>query len=92
MLIILYLNRIFVLATTSKVDNVPSSLRRPGRLDLELELPVPDVQAREEILNLYLETAKHLLTASDIKLIARVCIFSRALQCCKDNRLTSMIK
>ena len=64
--------RVFVLATTSKIDNIPTSLRRPGRLDLELELAAPDVKARLEILNLYLDTTQHTLSMDDIKLIARV--------------------
>jgi len=59
------------MATTSKIDNIPTSLRRPGRLDLELELPAPDVEARLEILNLYLDTTQHTLSMDDIKLIAR---------------------
>ncbi len=60
------------MATTSKIDNIPTSLRRPGRLDLELELSAPDVEARLEILNLYLDTTQHNLSMDDIKLIARV--------------------
>ena len=61
-----------MIATASKADCVPTSLRRSGRLDLEIELTVPSADARQEILNIHLKDAHHCLTEEEIQLIARV--------------------
>ena len=61
-----------MIATASKADCVPTSLRRSGRLDLEIELTVPSADARQEILNIYLKDAHHCLTEEEIQFIARV--------------------
>jgi len=64
-------SRVLVIATASKADCVPTSLRRSGRLDLEIELTVPSADARQEILNIHLKDAHHCLTEEEIQLIAR---------------------
>jgi SpoVK/Ycf46/Vps4 family AAA+-type ATPase len=38
--------RVMVLAATSRPDAIDESVRRPGRLDKEIELPVPGPDAR----------------------------------------------
>ncbi|CAB3238811.1 unnamed protein product [Arctia plantaginis] len=42
--------KVFVLATTRKPDSVHPMLRRFGRLDQEIEVPIPDRNRRREIL------------------------------------------
>lgn len=46
---------IVVMAATNRVDILDSALLRPGRFDRHIEISLPDVAAREKILNLYLE-------------------------------------
>lgn len=41
---------VYVIATTSNVDVIDASLRRPGRLDAEIALEIPDAHAREDVL------------------------------------------
>ncbi|MBD3253460.1 MAG: AAA family ATPase [Candidatus Lokiarchaeota archaeon] len=41
---------IIVIAVTNKINNVDEALRRPGRFDREIEIGVPDVNGRYEIL------------------------------------------
>lgn len=43
-------SRTFIIATTSNLDNVNPALRRSGRLDLEIEVPVPNIDMRKEII------------------------------------------
>ncbi len=43
-------DRIVVIATTNRAAALDPALRRPGRLERELELGVPPAQARAEIL------------------------------------------
>ena len=43
---------ILFLATTNKLDSIDPSLRRPGRLEKEIEIPIPNVRAREEVISL----------------------------------------
>lgn len=63
-------SRLFLVATTSSIDNVNLAVRRYGRLDVEIEIPVPDPIAREQILLKQLERVKHTLNENDVKNIA----------------------
>ncbi len=42
---------IFVIGATNRLSAVDSALRRPGRFELEFEIPLPDQKARLDILN-----------------------------------------
>jgi len=46
---------IVVIAATNRVDTLDSALLRPGRFDRQIEIMLPDREARKDILNLYLE-------------------------------------
>jgi transitional endoplasmic reticulum ATPase len=48
------LQGVLVLAATNRADLLDPALLRPGRFDLILELPLPDFEARCEILSLHL--------------------------------------
>jgi len=41
---------IIIIAATNKINNVDIALRRPGRFDREIEIKVPDINGRYEIL------------------------------------------
>lgn len=43
-------SRTFIIATTNNLDNVNPALRRNGRFDLEIEVPVPNLEMRKEII------------------------------------------
>lgn len=45
---------IFVMAATNRPDLVDSALLRPGRLDLQFEIPLPDKHARRKIFEIHL--------------------------------------
>jgi transitional endoplasmic reticulum ATPase len=47
------LRGVVVLAATNRVDLIDSALLRPGRIDLILEMPVPDESARHEIFKIH---------------------------------------
>ena len=44
-----------VLADTNRVDTLDSALLRPGRFDRQIEIMLPDKEARKEIIKLYLD-------------------------------------
>ncbi|KAB3529793.1 ATP-dependent metallopeptidase FtsH/Yme1/Tma family protein [Alkaliphilus pronyensis] len=46
---------IIVLAATNRLDTLDEALLRPGRFDRQIEVGLPDLKAREEILQLYSE-------------------------------------
>lgn len=58
---------VFVLAATSRPTAVDPAFRRPGRLDREIELPVPNVYQREKILTLLVSRAQS-ATVDDVPL------------------------
>jgi len=47
------LRGVVVLAATNRLDLIDPALLRPGRLDLLLEMPVPDESARYDIFNIH---------------------------------------
>lgn len=48
-------NGIIVMAATNRLDMLDSALLRPGRFDRHIEITLPDVAAREKILELHLK-------------------------------------
>lgn len=58
-----------VIAATSSPNGVDEGLRRPGRLDREIDIPRPDVKSREDILTLMMSEIRKgwLLPSEDIE-------------------------
>ena len=65
-------DKVVILATTSKLDLVDSSLRRPGRIDKEFEIFVPTPTMRAEILKKLLSKIPSTLSTEDTANIAFV--------------------
>ncbi|XP_066583324.1 ATPase family gene 2 protein homolog A isoform X2 [Prorops nasuta] len=63
-------DNVFILATSSKPDFVDTSLRRPGRLDKEFEIYVPDPNTRIQILKKLLLKVPNDLSEDDIQHIS----------------------
>jgi AAA family ATPase len=53
-------------------DALDSTLRRPGRLDRELEIRAPTVAERKEIINVLLKKIPHSLEAKEVEFLASV--------------------
>lgn len=51
--------KVVLLAATNRPNSLDSALRRPGRIDREVEVSVPDATARAEILRVHLRTVPH---------------------------------
>lgn len=62
-------SKIFVIANTNNLDNVDAAIRRSGRLDYEVEIPVPNSVVREKILLKML--ASYQLTPTEVYEIAK---------------------
>ncbi|XP_077562228.1 ATP-dependent zinc metalloprotease YME1L isoform X3 [Haemaphysalis longicornis] len=56
---------VIVLGATNRRDDLDKALLRPGRFDVEVQVPVPDLAGRKEILQLYLGKVK---VAADVSL------------------------
>ncbi|KAH3669165.1 hypothetical protein WICMUC_005004 [Wickerhamomyces mucosus] len=63
--------RLVVVAATNRPNSIDSALRRPGRFDQEVEIGIPDVESRFDILKLqFKKMIKHTLSDEDIFTIA----------------------
>ncbi|KZV62336.1 AAA family ATPase [Peniophora sp. CONT] len=62
--------RVVVVATTNRPNAIDPALRRPGRFDRELEIGVPDVDARVAILRVLLAKTPHSVGDEDLHAIA----------------------
>ncbi|GAA0784842.1 ATP-dependent metallopeptidase FtsH/Yme1/Tma family protein [Hathewaya limosa] len=50
---------IIVIAATNRLDVLDPALLRPGRFDRHIEVALPDLQARDKIIKLYLKNKPH---------------------------------
>lgn len=62
-------SKVFILANSSNLDNIDPVIRRSGRLDYEVEIPVPNSEMREKILTKQL--ANFSLLPSEVKEVAK---------------------
>lgn len=62
-------SKVFILANTSNLDNVDPAIRRSGRLDFEIEIPVPNTEMRREILTKLL--ASHEISPGEVGEVAK---------------------
>lgn len=62
--------RIMVVAATNRPNAIDPALRRPGRFDREIEIPIPDATARLEILRLQLQKMPHVLDDAYVQAMA----------------------
>ena len=63
--------QVIVIAATNRPDSIDPALRRPGRFDREIEIGVPDVNGRFEILQIHTRNMP-LAKDVDLKEIARL--------------------
>lgn len=61
---------VVVVATTNRPNAIDPALRRPGRFDREVEIGIPDVPARLDILRVLLRKTPHTLTESQLQIIS----------------------
>ncbi|XP_073149023.1 calmodulin-interacting protein 111 isoform X2 [Henckelia pumila] len=61
---------ILVVAATNRPDSIEPALRRPGRLDREIEIGVPSPRQRYEILLALLSEMQHSLSDKDVQTLA----------------------
>ena len=52
-------DNILVVGATNFAESLDTALKRPGRFDKIVDIPLPDVKGREEIIQLYLEKVHH---------------------------------
>ncbi|XP_050380979.1 calmodulin-interacting protein 111 [Argentina anserina] len=62
--------RVLVIAATNSPDNIEPALRRPGRLDREIELGVPSPRQRREILHVLVSEIEHRLSDVQVQELA----------------------
>ncbi len=61
---------IIIIAATNRPDVLDKALLRPGRFDRQIEVPYPDIQGREKILEVHLK-GKPIAANVEVKYIAR---------------------
>ena len=61
---------VIIIAATNRPDVLDKALLRPGRFDRQIEVPYPDIQGREKILEVHMR-GKPMAADVDVKYIAR---------------------
>ncbi|MGJ8559843.1 MAG: ATP-dependent zinc metalloprotease FtsH [Litorimonas sp.] len=61
---------VIIIAATNRPDVLDKALLRPGRFDRQIEVPYPDIQGREKILEVHMR-GKPISADVDVKYIAR---------------------
>ncbi|KAF8650108.1 hypothetical protein AX16_005408 [Volvariella volvacea WC 439] len=59
--------RVVVIGTTNRPNAIDPALRRPGRFDREIEIGVPDAEARFSILKVLLSKVPHSISEEELK-------------------------
>ncbi|KAJ6619519.1 AAA family ATPase [Mycena sp. CBHHK59/15] len=62
--------RVVVIGTTNRPNAIDPALRRPGRFDREIEIGIPDTEARLSILQVLLSKTPHTMSQEDLLAIA----------------------
>lgn len=63
-------NKIFFLATTNYIDDIPDAFLRPGRFDKQIAIPNPDKPSRVQLFKRYLDRLGIKVSDSEINHIA----------------------
>ena len=63
---------VVAIATTNRLDSVNASLRRPCRFDIEIEITVPSMNERKEILDILLKDVPNSLNSDEVEKIAQM--------------------
>jgi cell division protease FtsH len=66
-------DQVIVIAATNRSDVLDPALKRPGRFDRQIVIPLPDVKGRLEILKVHIRNVK-LSPAVDLERIARATV------------------
>lgn len=61
---------VIIIAATNRPDVLDKALLRPGRFDRQIEVPYPDIQGREKILEVHMR-GKPMAADVDVKYVAR---------------------
>jgi AAA family ATPase len=64
------LPRVVVIAATNRPNALDPALRRPGRFDREIEIGIPDADARFDILQILISKIPHSVAQADLRSIA----------------------
>ncbi|KAG5653163.1 hypothetical protein H0H81_002005 [Sphagnurus paluster] len=59
--------RVVVIGTTNRPNAIDPALRRPGRFDREIEIGIPDAEARFSILNVLLSNTPHSISQEQLR-------------------------
>jgi ATPase family AAA domain-containing protein 2 len=61
------------LGATNRIDAIDPALRRPGRFDREFLFPLPNGDARRDILKIHLKSSSIVLTDEEVEQLAEKC-------------------
>ncbi|KAJ2933421.1 hypothetical protein H1R20_g3679, partial [Candolleomyces eurysporus] len=62
--------KVVVVGTTNRPNAIDPALRRPGRFDREIEIGIPDAEARLSILKVLLSKTPHTISQEDLRSLA----------------------
>lgn len=64
--------QVIIIGATNRPDSIDPALRRPGRFDREFYFPLPDLNARKDILNIHMRKWENKMNDSFVEELARL--------------------
>lgn len=64
------MSKVLVIGATNRIDSIDESLRRGGRFDREIEIGIPNSEARKDIFGVYLNQIPNSLSQENVESLA----------------------
>ena len=62
---------VVVIGATNRKDNLDEALKRPGRFDIQVDITLPDITGRQQLVKLYIDKLKNVDKEIDVEFWAK---------------------
>ena len=62
---------VIVIGATNRNENLDEALKRPGRFDIQVDITLPDITGRQQLVKLYIDKLKNVDKEIDVEFWAK---------------------